>query len=315
MSEPNLDIPSTDDHWHYVQAGESRGPVTRNALVQLFQGNVLPPDTLVWHPTLTGWQPANQTPPFEAIAPGRSAAPIPETKLPRYAVVDEQFAQARFYYIDQGREKGPVPYQTLYHNLVKGKLPPTTLIRQANQGELRPARAVFTMESQESAHPPKLPVFWAEKTKDVPELAKTPILLTIFLTIITFGLYFPCWFLWQRKALNSLQGRTKLNKTLLIVGLVVEIINLIAAIVSGVFAGLAVEFPGYAFQQWSDRIGSHTDWIDIVTFIFYTAMVFMVRRILKEHYNEHLGQQIPFSGPATFFFQIYYLQYKINRLT
>ena len=38
-----------------------------------------------------------------------------------------------------------------------------------------------------------------------------------------------------------------------------------------------------------------------------------MRRILNEHFNAHLQRGISFSWIATLFFQIYYLQYKINR--
>jgi len=41
---------------------------------------------------------------------------------------------------------------------------------------------------------------------------------------------------------------------------------------------------------------------------------FKVRRIFINHFNSQLQGEISFSGVATFFFHIYYLQYKINRL-
>ena len=54
--------------------------------------------------------------------------------------------------------------------------------------------------------------------------------------------------------------------------------------------------------------------IVLVACITMLIQCFKVRGMLREHFNEHLGRSIPFSGVATFFFGIFYLQYKVNRL-
>ena len=41
---------------------------------------------------------------------------------------------------------------------------------------------------------------------------------------------------------------------------------------------------------------------------------FKVRRMLTEHLAAHTGQPVSISGLGTFFFQILYLQYKINQV-
>jgi len=53
--------------------------------------------------------------------------------------------------------------------------------------------------------------------------------------------------------------------------------------------------------------------LDLVAGITLLVQSFKVRRIFNDHFNVYLKRNIPFSGVATFFFQIYYLQYKINR--
>ena len=51
--------------------------------------------------------------------------------------------------------------------------------------------------------------------------------------------------------------------------------------------------------------------------VILIILSFKVRRILREHLEGHREEaegKIELSGLATFFFQIYYLQYRINRL-
>jgi hypothetical protein len=53
--------------------------------------------------------------------------------------------------------------------------------------------------------------------------------------------------------------------------------------------------------------------ISLTAGIVLLIQCFKVRRIFQQHFNDHLGRNISFSGVATFFFQIFYLQYKVNR--
>jgi uncharacterized membrane protein len=53
---------------------------------------------------------------------------------------------------------------------------------------------------------------------------------------------------------------------------------------------------------------------NLVIAITWTVQTFKVGRILKEHFNDHLGHKIYWSGILMFFFGVPYLQYKINRL-
>lgn len=54
--------------------------------------------------------------------------------------------------------------------------------------------------------------------------------------------------------------------------------------------------------------------VNLIGSIMLLVMNFKGRRILIDHVNGHLQKQVPFSGLATFFFGVLYLQYKINRL-
>ena len=68
---------------------------------------------------------------------------------------------------------------------------------------------------------PKAPI---EFTQDI---QNTPVILTIFFTIITFGIYGPFWFLTRRDQLNALHSPEKLGKGVFIFSIVLYIISLL----------------------------------------------------------------------------------------
>jgi hypothetical protein len=304
---------STETQWYYVQAGRKIGPVTLRSLLYLFQHQSMSPNTLVWNPEMTDWQPANQTSLAGEIHATKSPIPPPGT-LPRYAVIPEPFGEVRFYYISDGQEKGPVSCKKLYDLLLNDKIPPHTPIRRSGQTKLIQAQEVFDLSCKIPPEPPELPTFWAAKTKEVPDFKKTPVILVIFLTFITLGLYHPIWYIKRRKAINSLQSTVKLKSSILIVALLISIINLIVGLTAGILDGFAIELHRPDFHEIAEHLNSASDWSDLIMIGISIFLVFTVRRILKDHYNQHLGQNVAFSWLATLLFQFYYLQYKINRL-
>jgi len=144
-------------------------------------------------------------------------------------------------------------------------------------------------------------------------LRKTPVLLTILLTFITLGVYYPCWFLSRLDAINSLLSREKLGRGVFVFAVLLAGISILLNAGAGVLEGL-----GEGSRN-PDLIGMVGSLVAFDRFISLTAGVllliqsFKVKRIFQQHFNEHLNQNVAFSSLATFFFQIYYLQYKINR--
>jgi hypothetical protein len=128
------------------------------------------------------------------------------------------------------------------------------------------------------------------------QLQKKSVLLMIFLTIITYGIYIPVWFLNRKNAFNNLNSKEKISKGPIIFVLVLFIISAIILIPSILFTGT--------------EIGAMIDMVDsainLVGGITMLVVAFKVRRIMNEHYKTNL------SVAATFFFSFYYLQYKIN---
>jgi len=144
-------------------------------------------------------------------------------------------------------------------------------------------------------------------------MKKTPVILTIIFTIITAGIYYPCWFLTRRDQINELHSHEKIGKGVFIFGIMILSISLFLALVSGFLEGMGEGFDTVEFLVIAKGVDGIDKLLSLVVGITLLVQCFKVRRIFRNHFNDHLGRNISFSGLATFFFQIYYLQYKINR--
>lgn len=143
------------------------------------------------------------------------------------------------------------------------------------------------------------------------EPKKISVLLVLVLTIITFGIYYPVWFLKRRDALNNFKSEVTLNKGVFIGLIVISVISLLLAFVSGFAEGMYEE--GLLASNISPILDAFGNVLDLVYVIIMIIECFKVRRIFAEHFNDYLNIEIPFSKVATFFFGVLYLQYKINR--
>lgn len=146
------------------------------------------------------------------------------------------------------------------------------------------------------------------------EIKKTPVILTIIFTVITAGIYYPCWFLTRRNSINSLKSVEKLGSGVFVFAIVMQSISLLMALVSGGFEGASEGLNSPDLMITAKGIDALSRVIDLVVGITLLVQCFKVRRIFREHFNAHLGHNIYWSGIVLFFCQIYYLQYKVNRL-
>jgi len=133
-----------------------------------------------------------------------------------------------------------------------------------------------------------------------PELKKMNVLLLIFLTVITLGIYIPIWFLKRRKAINTLQSKKKLGSTVFIFNIALQSINLLYFLIS-----LTGELPEMSREV--ERV------IDALIAIPLLVQSFKVRRIFHDHFSLYFKGGPRLSGLATWFLQIFYLQHKINK--
>ena len=130
-------------------------------------------------------------------------------------------------------------------------------------------------------------------------MKKTPVVLTILLTIVTFGLYLPYWFFSRRKALNQLAPEDD------DVNLVTFSLVALYAIsfCAGIYQGLTLETA----DALSPGFQTMLQWVNFASRILTIVAGFRVKMILEGHYPERL------STVGTFFLSIFYLQYRINR--
>ncbi len=146
-------------------------------------------------------------------------------------------------------------------------------------------------------------------TQPTPELKKMSVVLVIGLSLITGMIYEPIWFLTRRKALNRLRSSEKLRLFPFVFVLAVFLIVFLIAF----FADLAGKKEPEIFNR---------------LLLFAAAIVlifqrFKVKDMLLDHFSPPFSGEFasslalqnpaPFSGLATFFLGICYLQYKINR--
>jgi Ca2+/Na+ antiporter len=130
----------------------------------------------------------------------------------------------------------------------------------------------------------------------------------VILTVVTAGIYWPIWFMRRRKAINTMQAKEKLGSAVFILAIALFVISLLVAISAGVLE------KGGGELLLTKGLQAFSGIMHAVAAAVVLVQSFKVRRIFNEHFNTHLRQDISFSVVATFFFIIYYLQYKINRL-
>jgi hypothetical protein len=121
---------------------------------------------------------------------------------------------------------------------------------------------------------------------------RVSVIVMLLLRVITFGVYYSLWLLLRADSFNRLNSKTKLKPGVFVFILIVEALSVIFVII-----GASVGSSVLGFAQLCIIVG----------FIVIEVQCFKMRRILSEHFGARL------SGAGTFFFTIYYLQFKINR--
>lgn len=143
-------------------------------------------------------------------------------------------------------------------------------------------------------------------------LRRRSVILMIVLSLVTFGLYYPLWFLRRRAALNRLDSPRKLPWWPFAI--------IIAWFVFQFIAGVAA-----ASTPHEQAVGSGTNLfvnlVQLAVGILMLVQSFVTKDILEDHLtgpgdavpNPLFVDAVKLSGVMTFFFQIFYLQYVINR--
>ena len=142
-------------------------------------------------------------------------------------------------------------------------------------------------------------------------LKRRSLILMIVLTIVTFGFYYPIWFVRRRAALNQLDSPRKLR----LWPFMVVIAWFGFQFILGVIAG--ARGPGHVRDPQMDLVLSL---VQLAVGILLLVQSFFTKDILEDHLAgpedqvpDRFSERIKFSGLMTFLFQIFYLQYLINR--
>jgi uncharacterized protein DUF4234 len=143
-------------------------------------------------------------------------------------------------------------------------------------------------------------------------LKRRSVILMIVLSIVTFGLYYPIWFLRRRAALNRLDSPRKLRLWPFVIVITWVVLQFIVGITAGSAAPEQAIGAGAALLL---------NLVQLAVGILMVVQSFFTKDILEDHFvgpgdqvpNPLLVDTVKLSGVMTFLFQIFYLQYVINR--
>ena len=145
-------------------------------------------------------------------------------------------------------------------------------------------------------------------------LKRRSVLVMIVLFMVTFGFYYPIWFLRRRTALNRLDSPRKLRLWPFVTVMVWFVIQFVVGFIVGASAAPPEQMIGK----------TATGLINLLRLpvgILMVVQCFFIKDILEDHLagpgdrvpNSLFVDTVKLSGLMTFLFQIFYLQYVINR--
>lgn len=137
-----------------------------------------------------------------------------------------------------------------------------------------------------------------EDESNISVLNKTPVFLAIILSIITLGIYLPYWFLTRRKYLNQFKSDE-----------IISFVTPFCLLLLYSFIALTIIPVNLYGEGWTFALYNYLD--IVVTYLGFTIILylsFQIKAILSGQEEEKR-----LSSLATFFFHIWYLQYRINK--
>ena len=133
-------------------------------------------------------------------------------------------------------------------------------------------------------------------------LRQQSVWVMVLLELVTLGIYGPYWYFSRRTSFHALSSSQRLPETLLSIVLVATIVSAVLTIVS-------------FFPSDPSSIEAIYQVIDLVIAAFFLFFAFRVRGILRDHYASQGVGDAGISGFWLFLFNLFCLQYKINRMT
>lgn len=221
----------------------------------------------------------------------------------------EQDTAAKWYYYQNGSSVGPLSQQDLMRLLEDKTISPNSYVWQEGMTKWCQASEIWRRDTFSPD-----PVRPAVETlgsipRDYDRLKKVPVIFVIFFALLTLSIYIPVWFLMRRSALNAMQSREKIGRMFFIFVIVLYSIDGILYLVSttlpwGIYPDLMLGMAVYKIYLC----------IHLIIGIMIIYQGFKVRQIILDHAQSCYGYTMKFNRFLTFFFVIYYLQFKINQL-
>ena len=120
------------------------------------------------------------------------------------------------------------------------------------------------------------------------------------LTIVTFGFYPSYWLYTRIKALNEILPATVISSALPVAGMALNAANIVAALVNGSYPDMSIMPLIAAILQ-------------VAFLIVNLVCLFSLRDELENNHSPSADGWHHLSGLATLFFQVFYLNYKLNQ--
>jgi hypothetical protein len=143
-------------------------------------------------------------------------------------------------------------------------------------------------------------------------LKRRSVILMFVFTLLTAGLYYPIWFLRRRAALNQLDSPRKLRLWPFVIMLIWFTLQFVASFLAGLSPRRQLTGEAAALVSGFVQLG---------VAVLMLVQSFFTKDILEDHLagpgdqlqNPLFTDTVKLSGVMTFLFQVFYLQYVINR--
>jgi len=152
-----------------------------------------------------------------------------------------------------------------------------------------------------------------EETNTFP-IKKSPVILTIIFDFLTGGIYSCAWFLIRRKGFNEISRTKKMGMGVPIICLLLLTLNLMFSFAGGILAGFAEAYGDEGIMVLANNIEMSCKALAYIGGFLLLIPSFKAKSMLEKYLTDKDRFAVSLSGAATFFFRIYYLQYRINQI-
>lgn len=145
-------------------------------------------------------------------------------------------------------------------------------------------------------------------------IKKAPVILTIIFDFVTGGIYSASWFLMRQQGFNQISKSKKLGIAIPIICLIMFVLNLMFSGAGGAIAEIAEATGDNGLVNLAHQIEMICKALAYVGSFLLLVPSFKAKSMIEGYLKKKDPFALSLSGAATFFFRIYYLQYRINKI-